>query len=54
MSVNFGFGGMNMMNGMNLMSGVQGANSGNTFREMKEKYGCEHCYQSCLYIGKKW
>ena len=49
MSVNFGYGGMMngmMMNGM-MMNGMSGAtgNGGNTFQEMKEKYGCEHCYQ---------
>ena len=41
MSVNFGYGGMGMMGGMNGMN----SSGGNTFQEMKAKYGCEHCYQ---------
>jgi hypothetical protein len=46
MSVNFGYGGMNMMGGMGMMNGVQNSQgTGNVFREMKEKYGCDHCYQ---------
>ena len=42
MSVNFGYG---MMNGMmGSMTGMQGS-SGNAFQEVKQKYGCDHCYQ---------
>ena len=41
MSVNFGYGGMGMMNGMNSMG-----NSGNVFRDINEKYSCNHCYQN--------
>lgn len=47
MSINFGYGGMNMMGGMGMMNGM-GANTGsqgNVFQEMKAKYGCDHCYQ---------
>ena len=46
MSVNFGYGGMNMMGGMGMMNGTGAAGSqGNVFQEMKAKYGCDHCYQ---------
>ena len=44
MSVNFGYGGMNMMGGYGMM-GASGGSEGNTFQEMKAKYGCDHCYQ---------
>ena len=44
MSVNFGYGGYGMMGGMNMMGGMQGNNGENTFQEMRQKYGCEHCY----------
>ena len=47
MSVNFGYGGMNMMGGMGMMNGigVGSGSQGNVFQELKGKYGCEHCYQ---------
>ena len=44
MSVNFGYGGYGMMNGMGMMKGMQ-SSGGNVFREMKEQYGCDRCYQ---------
>ncbi len=42
MGVNFGYGGY----GMNMMGMMPMAhnNGENTFRKMKEEYGCEHCY----------
>jgi hypothetical protein len=43
MGVNFGYGGYGMMNG-GMMTSAQGS-GGNTFQEMKQKYGCDHCYQ---------
>ena len=44
MSINFGYGGMNMMG--NIGVGVQsGQNNENIFRKTKEQYGCEHCFQ---------
>ena len=45
MSVNFGYGGMNMMGGMGMMNGMGAGSQGNVFQEMKAKYGCDHCYQ---------
>lgn len=46
MSVNFGYGGYGMMNGMNMMGTMQGSQTGeNVFREMDQKYNCNHCYQ---------
>jgi len=47
MGVNFGYGGYGMMNGMNTMGmmPMQNTNSGNVCVEMKQKYGCEHCFQ---------
>lgn len=47
MGVNFGYGGYGMMNGMSPMGmmPMQNGNSGNVYAEMKQKYGCEHCFQ---------
>ena len=45
MSVNFGYGGYGIMNSLN-PAVIQGNHhSGNTFLEMKQKYGCENCFQ---------
>ena len=46
MSVNFGYGGAGMMNGM-MMGGMMGMqdSGGNVFQSVKQKYGCDHCYQ---------
>lgn len=44
MSVNFGYGGMGMMNGMG-MTGGMGTQGGNTFQNMASQYNCPMCYQ---------